>query len=113
MGYQIKDKQLYKDGVKVRLEFGNDEQIKFLAYANKFYNDGLELDVDTEKVITVYTNFKCLCGDHRFYIEQEGDDFSDEYELIDTCVVCPKCKTKYVIEENENKGISAFIKKEQ
>lgn len=111
MGYAIVDGHLYKDGVKERLEFGNVEQIKFINYINKLSKDGLPLDVDIEKEITINANFKCVCQNHHFWISIGGDDYSDESELIGEQVICPKCKTKYEVSENEYMDIVVLIKK--
>ena len=116
MGYKIIGKHLYLNGEKVRLEFGNEEQIRFLKrhaeLKEKFSGDGLELDVEVTTQINVSTSFQCMCGEGWVYVDLEGDEDSDESEIIGMFPSCHKCKQRYEITENDEGEIVAKIKSE-
>ena len=113
MGYKIIGKHLYLNGEKVRLEFGNEEQIKFLKrhaeLTEKFGGDGLELDVEVRICSTISTSFQCICGEGWVYVDIEGDEDSDESEVIGLSPICRKCSQKYDITENNEGEIVAKI----
>jgi len=116
MGYKIIGKHLYLNGEKVRLEFGNEEQIRFLKrhaeLKEKFGGDGLELDVEVTTSTIISTSFGCICGEGWAYVDVDGDEDSDESEIIGLSTSCHKCGQKYDITENEQGDIVAKLKPE-
>lgn len=116
MGYKIIGKDLFLNGEKVRLEFGNIEQIKFLKrhaeMKEKFSGEGLELDVEVTTQINISTSFQCMCGEGWVYLDLEGDEDSDESEIIGLSTSCHKCGQKYDIAENDEGEIVAKLKPE-
>lgn len=92
------DGYLYKDGVKVALEFGNLEQIKAIrAYEKKMqsYKDG------TIKPFISYKTegnlmFACVC-DKTIEYKTQADDEDDIRCFDNTNVECKNCKRKYLI----------------
>lgn len=116
MGYKIIGKDLFLNGEKVRLEFGNEEQIEFLKKYTKlreaFSGEGYEIDVEVTKQVTVSTSFPCICGVGWAYVDVEGDEDTDEDELIGLYTSCHKCGQKYDITENNAGDIVAKLKPE-
>lgn len=116
MGYKIIGKDLFLNGEKVRLEFGNMEQINFLKrhaeMKAKFSGEGLELDVDVTTSVVVSTSFGCICGEGWAYVDVEGDEDSDESEVVGLSTSCHKCGQKYDITENKDGDIVAKLKSE-
>ena len=115
MKYEVKNGELYQDGVKVILEVGNTEQINFIKkyseMVENFNGSGLVLDVEVEKQTIITTSFKCICGEGYVYLEYEGGDYDDESDIIGMKSKCRTCKQEYEIDENEEGNIVAKITK--
>ena len=99
----IRDGAIYNsDGEKVKLEFGNIDQIKVIREyenrVNKLKNEGLELEPYYETEITGEVNFKCICG-VRHYIGVEAD-YEDDIRCFNGEEKNCKCGNSYKIVVN-------------
>jgi len=87
---------LYRDGVKLKLEFGNDEQIAALRKHEKkmqSHQDGFEPMVSYE--VKGHSYFSCLCGTiMRSEVDADNENDIDCFEGIEK--ECRSCKRKYV-----------------
>jgi hypothetical protein len=87
---------LYRDGVKIKLEFGNDEQIAALRKHEKkmqSHTDGFEPIFSYE--VKGHSYFSCLCGTiMSSEVDAVSEDDIDCFEGIEK--ECRSCKRKYV-----------------
>lgn len=113
MGYRIIGKELYLNGEKVQLEFGNEEQIKFLKkhaeMQEKFKGEGLKVDVELIVTAKVETSFPCICGDGWVYVEYEGEEGLEEFDIVGVVSACRNCKQKYEMAEDSEGDIVARL----
>ena len=97
----LKGGHLWKDGEKLELEFGNQEQIKFLRdyerRAEYFKGDGLPVDPSYETRVTGRIMFECLCGSNRIISRNCGDEEDPSY-FDGTKEKCNTCFKEYVLE---------------
>jgi len=101
--YKIIGNKLYKDGVEVKLEFGNREQIEFLRKEeyriSNIEENEIELHIDIVEKYECDASFKCKCGKY-IYIGLEADSEEDIYEdIVGTNKIC-KCGLKYEVVTN-------------
>ena len=113
MSFKVKDGKLYNlQGELVKIEFGNQDQIKFIRDLEKkieqYDDQGVELDVDIEATYTLTTTIKCLCG-KIIYVELEADS-DDDYECANgEQKRCYNCKTEYELSTNSEGDLVAKI----
>lgn len=113
MSFKVKDGKLYNlQGELVKIEFGNQDQIKFIKEIEekieKYGKEGVELDVDFEETYTLLTKINCICGKN-VYVEIEADDNGD-YECAEGHQKkCYNCKTKYELSTNSEGDLVAKI----
>jgi len=81
----LKHGSFYKDGIKVPIEFGNNEQIQLLKTAEILRNEGT----------MCLEHFVCLCGWHNDLTEME---FGEKFR-------CKMCSQKYIFLEDEEWGL--------
>lgn len=110
-GIIVKDGALWKDGVKLELEFGNVEQIQALrAYEQRiqeFLDGEVEPNCHYEIAVTAFASFECICG-NKITSQTDADD-EDEVDCFDsTREKCRKCNRVYqfIVERvyKNNKG---------
>ena len=91
-----------RDGVEVKAEFGNKEQIRLLEWANKLKSEHTVIGkVSFEETITYQpiVEFKCpMCGkDNKCDDFEASEDWSPDNSDIDDCVVeCEHCAAEFV-----------------
>lgn len=98
------DGLLYKNGVKVPLEFGDEEQVKVIrAYEKKMksYNTGtIKTFISYETKGTLL--FPCVCDKTIKFVTQANDE--DDIKCFDNSYVdCSMCKRKYHIYTTKHK----------
>jgi len=109
--------KFFKDGIEVKLEIGNVEQINLLKSLG-FYNMNEEIaedeeekivvDIRFEKIITARILFKCLCGKS---ISWEFDDlyYEDTDELDNKKVICKHCSRKFILKDDKYDLVAELI----
>jgi hypothetical protein len=93
----VKDGHLWRDGVKLKLEFGNLEQIEAIRNNNKkleaFLNGEIKPKCSYQIIATA--NFFCMCGNLIVIEDVDADSEGDVSYFEDENVKCKKCDKKY------------------
>lgn len=97
---------LYKDGIKLKLEFGNLEQIQAIRNHERliedFKEEGVSPNCNYVVEVTAHANFTCICGKNMVTVDVTADDEEDEAcfdGLIHTCKSCNR-KYEFVLEKH-------------
>lgn len=110
----IKDGHLYKDGVKLELEFGNLEHIKAVRNYEKrmeaFGEDGLELEPTYKVEITAMSCFNCVC-ETPIYFECPANSTNDIECFDGSEEKCHVCNQTYLFQINDYNKLSVVFKK--
>ena len=108
---------LYKDGVKIKLEFGNLEQIAAIRKYEKrcaALKEGISPTISYS--IEASARFTCLCGLYNGVDDIEADSENDELCFEGLTTHCRGCKQKYKFVVEREYGVSAsgrrYIKNE-
>jgi hypothetical protein len=88
---------LYKDGVKIKLEFGNVEQIEAIRKHEKkiieLTTEGITPQCSWSVKASAY--FACLCGKNIFVEDIDADSDNDEVCFEGIQKTCSECKRTY------------------
>lgn len=100
----VKKDGLYQNGKKLKLEFGNDNQLTALKKHEKRVSDlrgpGLTLNLNHEISLCIDVRYKCLCGDYiRFDVNV--DDVDDPLDGIKT-ILPQKCRCGFIYKFGED-----------
>ena len=92
--YEATSRGLFKDGVQITPEYGNEEQIKAIRKYEQLSKELKEEGHVIEPEWQVIAKFKCLCGG---YLESSKEDIGD-MDLSDfegETVECGRCGQEY------------------
>lgn len=98
---------LYKDGIKLKLEFGNLEQIEALRKHEKKVESFKDTGISPNCVYEVKgaASFFCVC-DNMIRVENEAKNEGDIECFEDLEETCKKCKRKYIFKIKKEWGIT-------
>jgi hypothetical protein len=109
----VKKDGLYQNGKKLKLEFGNDEQLKVLKKHEKKVSDlrgqGLLLNLNHEISLCIDVRYKCLCGEH-IHFDVDINEMTQPFEGIKS--INPqkcRCGFTYKFGEDNSGDLLAFL----
>ena len=105
---KIIDGKFYRDGVEVKPEFGNREQIKLLQDIEKLKNDKAILAVIDSEEITLYKpslRFKCpSCNKNNFQDDYDPEEYEVECDFFEHDTInCDHCTAEFEVETDRDK----------
>ena len=109
MSMELRKGKFFKDGVEVKLEIGNWEQIRLLKEAAaKMERKTIPAKLRNEEITTYYPKIVYDCPFCNCEKEYEFNDESDEYEFNPSDVdgwemTCSDCNNEFTIEKMEGK----------
>ena len=104
---------LYRDGVKLKLEFGNIEQINAIRKHEKRIKEFTENGVSPTCSWTVKGNafFTCICGKNVFEEDVPADSDNDEDCFDGIAKKCRSCDRNYEFVVNREYKVNSNGKK--
>lgn len=111
----IKDGKFYKNGVEIKPEFGNREQIQALRDAERKANETkIEAKIIQEEKTYHYATIEFTCPNCEknnrveVFEDDPSDWFIDNSDVDNIDISCPHCDTDFTIEADKGRGNMAI-----
>lgn len=112
---EIKNGNLFDNGIKIIPEFGNLEQIKIIREYEEKMKDflrGLPVDPSFEHEVTARLGFNCICGKF-LQVSAKSDKEECIGHLDGTGLTCKQCEKEYSVDVIGNEVVVTFCSKKK
>lgn len=118
---QLINGQFYRNGEKVKAEFGNREMIELLRRREEMSKNSIEAQTDVEVEVTYYLLFECLCGKKNRLTDTEQEvsidvddiedlDIAERFQGFHRVIKC-SCGQEYELDEDSEDRVLLKPKK--